>query len=238
VKNLTLLLLISFFLACDYEPIQIIENPINEFEGLWSGSFEGDDNGTWTFSIEDSGQVSGSLTSKDDNLIYALSGSVNSFGRLELLINLNSNVGSFVGNLNNGFLSGTFQNSDDNKEGVFSGRKSTDDEAQILNTWHFYSQINTSGETILYDNEIFCEDLFMQFNEDGTFVDDFDINECEEPQYYGTFSVQDGYYELLYVQGGTQDMSENDIYIEYPDENTIVYEYNGSIWTYKLDISQ
>ena len=53
---------------------------------------------------------------------------------------------------------------------------------------------------------------------------------------YGTFSVQDGYYEMLYDSGGNQDLSESDIYITYPDDNTINYNYQNVLWTYKISI--
>ena len=76
--------------------------------------------------------------------------------------------------------------------------------------------------------------------DDGTFIDDFDAHVslgCIEPQYSGTFSVQDGYYEMLYELGGNQDLSESDIYISYPDDNTINYDYGDVLWTYKLDLN-
>ena len=57
-------------------------------------------------------------------------------------------------------------------------------------------------------------------------------------QHKRIYSVQDGYYEMLYEQGGSQDLSESDIYINFPDENTINYEYQNILWTYKLDVNQ
>jgi hypothetical protein len=234
-KYLFILILPLLFYCSDDQDDPNLNSSV--FHGLWSGIFEGDDNGTWTFSVYESGDINGTLTSKDDNIIYTLDGTVNNTGIVEADIILNSIVGSISGNLNDSLSYGAYQNG--NKHGVFSGRSSTDEESQILNTWHFYSAYLHGTEiTNYYDNEIFCQDLFMQFNDDGTFIDDFDVNDCEEPQYYGTFSVQDGYYELLYVIGGTQDMSDSDIFIEFPDENTIMYDYNLTTWTYKIDLEQ
>jgi hypothetical protein len=53
---------------------------------------------------------------------------------------------------------------------------------------------------------------------------------------YGTYSVQDGYYEMLYDYGTGQALSESDIYINYPDNNTINYIYQNVLWTYKISI--
>ncbi len=237
-KQLILSFIISFILSCSNEQIDYPYIISDNYSGLWSGSFEGDDNGTWTLSIDDSKSLTGTFTSKLDNIIYNLEGAINDLGQIQANLIKDSVVGSFYGNLTDGLSNGTFQNNDNGKHGVFSGRISTEDEAQILNTWHFYSSTTSNGEVQYYDNdELYCENLFMEFKEDGTFIDDFDNASCEEPQYYGTFSVQDGYYELLYVVGGVSDMSDSDIYIEYPDENTIVYEYNTFIWTYKIDIN-
>lgn len=236
-KYLFILILPLLFYCSDDQDDPNLNSSV--FHGLWSGIFEGDDNGTWTFSVYESGDLNGTFTSKDDNIIYTLDGTVDNTGIVEANIILSSIVGNISGNLNDGLSSGAFQNTNGNRHGVFSGRISTDEESQILNTWHFYSAYLHSSETTnYYDNELFCQDLFMQFNDDGTFIDDFDVNDCEEPQYYGTFSVQDGYYELLYVIGGTQDMSDSDIFIEFPDENTIMYDYNLTTWTYKIDLEQ
>ena len=61
--------------------------------------------------------------------------------------------------------------------------------------------------------------------------------DCPQDPMYGTFSVQDGYYEMLYDSGGTHDLSESDIYITYPDDNTISYSYQDVLWTYKIDLN-
>ena len=238
MKKLILLFLVSFVFSCSNEQIDYAYTLSNSHSGLWSGSFDGDDSGTWTLSIDDSKNLSGTFTSKADNIIYNLEGSINNLSQIQANIIQDSIIGNFYGNLTDGISSGVFQNNKNGKNGIFSGRISTDDEARILNTWHFFSSTYPDGDIeYYYNDELYCENLFMEFREDGTFIDDFDNASCDEPQYYGTFSVQDGYYELLYVVGGTADMSDSDIFIEYPDENTIVYEYNGILWTYKIDIN-
>jgi hypothetical protein len=36
--------------------------------------------------------------------------------------------------------------------------------------------------------------------------------------------------------GGGQDLSETDVYITFPDENTMNYNYQDVLWTYKITI--
>ena len=50
---------------------------------------------------------------------------------------------------------------------------------------------------------------------------------------YGTFSVQEGYYEFLYILGGSQGLNDADVYITFPDDNTMTYNYGNVLWTYK-----
>jgi len=249
MKNLQLKFLgLSLIYGCSDEPV-INANSIDsdshttesEFKGLWSGDFTGEDNGTWTLTVKDTGMVVGSLTSKDYNEIYSFSGSVDENGEITASITLENVVGNFSGNLNNGLSLGSYTFSD--RSGDFQGRSSTDDESQIVNYWNYYSAEYDSGEILYYDNEIYCPELYMEFREDGTFTDYFYADysndpdpDCPQELMYGTFSVQDGYYEMLYDYGGNQDLSESDIYITYPDDNTINYSYQNVIWTYKISV--
>jgi len=168
--------------------------------------------------------------------------SVDENGDILASIVLENVTGSFTGNLNNGLSSGSYSVS--SRDGVFEGRSSTDDESRIVNHWNYYSAEYESGEILYYDNEIYCPELHMEFREDGTFTDyfyaDYSTNpnpDCPQDPMFGTFSVQDGYYEMLYELGGSQDLSESDIYITYPDDNTINYDYQNVLWTYMVDLN-
>ena len=168
--------------------------------------------------------------------------SVDENGDILASIVLENVTGSFAGNLNNGLGSGSY--SVNSRSGDFEGRSSTDDESRIVNHWNYYSAEYNSGEILYYDNEIYCPELYMEFREDGTFTDyfyaDYSTNpnpDCPQDPMFGTFSVQDGYYEMLYELGGSQDLSESDIYITYPDDNTINYDYQNVLWTYKIDLN-
>ena len=244
MKKLFYLFLVLGLFACSNESVDDNINPNleSEFKGLWSGSFSGEDNGTWTLTVQNTGIVVGSFTSKDHNEIHSFSGSVDENGDILASIVLENVTGSFAGNLNNGLSSGSYSVS--SRDGVFEGRSSTDDESRIVNHWNYYSAEYESGEILYYDNEIYCPELHMEFREDGTFTDyfyaDYSTNpnpDCPQDPMFGTFSVQDGYYEMLYELGGSQDLSESDIYITYPDDNTINYAYQNVLWTYKVDLN-
>ena len=244
MKKLFYLFLVLGLFACSSESADdnIDSNLESEFKGLWSGSFSGQDNGTWTLTVQNTGIVVGSFTSKDYNEIYSFSGSVDENGEILASMILENVAGSFVGNLNNGLSSGSYSVS--SRNGDFQGRSSTDDESRIVNHWNYYSAEYESGEILYYDNEIYCPELYMEFREDGTFTDYFyadystDPNpDCPQDPMFGTFSVQDGYYEMLYELGGSQDLSGSDIYITYPDDNTINYDYGNVLWTYKIDLN-
>ena len=246
MKKLFYLFLVLGLFACNIESVDdtvnINPNLESEFKGLWSGSFSGEDNGTWTLTVQNTGIVVGSFTSKDHNEIHSFSGSVDENGDILASIVLENVTGSFSGNLNNGLSSGSYSVS--SRDGVFEGRSSTDDESRIVNHWNYYSAEYESGEILYYDNEIYCPELHMEFREDGTFTDyfyaDYSTNpnpDCPQDPMFGTFSVQDGYYEMLYELGGSQDLSESDIYITYPDDNTINYAYQNVLWTYKVDLN-
>tara|TARA_B110000116_G_C16661524_1_gene501984 strand:+ start:35 stop:772 length:738 start_codon:yes stop_codon:yes gene_type:complete len=244
MKKLFYLFLVLGLFNCSSESADDNINPNleSEFKGLWSGSFSGEDNGTWTLTVQNTGIVVGSFTSKDHNEIHSFSGSVDENGDILASIVLENVTGSFAGNLNNGLGSGSY--SVNSRSGDFEGRSSTDDESRIVNHWNYYSAEYESGEILYYDNEIYCPELHMEFREDGTFTDyfyaDYSTNpnpDCPQDPMFGTFSVQDGYYEMLYELGGSQDLSESDIYITYPDDNTINYDYQNVLWTYKIDLN-
>ena len=210
----------------------------SEFKGLWSGGFAGDDNGTWTLTVKNTGTVVGSFTSKDLNEVYSLSGSVDENGEIQASLTLENAVGSFEGNLNNGLASGFY--TVNVRNGDFQGRISTSEEEELLNYWNYYSAEYATGEILYYDNElIYCPGLYMEFREDGTFTDYFYAEpgdsspNCPQEEMYGTFSVQEGYYEFLYIVGGSQGLNDADVYITFPDDNTMTYNYGNVLWTYK-----
>ena len=198
MKKLFYLFLVLGLFACSSESVDDNINSNNsnlesEFKGLWSGSFSGEDNGTWTLTVQNTGIVVGSFTSKDHNEIYSFSGSVDENGEILASIMLENVAGNFTGNLNNGLSSGSYTVS--SRNGDFEGRSSTDDESQIVNHWNYYSAEYESGEILYYDNQIYCPELYMEFREDGTFTDyyyadwsDTPNPVCPQDPMFGTFS--------------------------------------------------
>ena len=83
MKKLILLLFIPLVFGCSNEPVNVFEYEFSNFEGLWSGLIGDISNGTWTFSIDELGVVSGSITSVEHNEMYSINGSVNESGYVE-----------------------------------------------------------------------------------------------------------------------------------------------------------
>ena len=247
MKKLILLLFIPLVFACsDNESV----NNFLEFQGLWSGSFNSINDGTWTFSIDSFGNIEGSITSFDENRMYRVSGNINEDGYLETIVSLigeskNSTVGSLTGTIESNEFSGSYNNENNSLTANLSGNLSTEDESQIINTWYLFSAEYDSGTVYYYDNPIYCPELFMQFNSDGTFTDYFIADYSDNPApicnpedaFFGTFSVQDGFYQFTYEAGGNQDLSGSDIYISYIDSNTMNYMFDNVLWTYKISVS-
>lgn len=212
-------------------------NLVSDYNGLWSGSFSNPENGSWTISVNENGEVIGSLTSREHNTIYSFEGIVNHIGEFQTTLSNGSVVGEFNGQLEEIYSYGSFIDEVENRAGDVIGRKSSETESSIIDYWYYYSELS-NGDLTLYDHERYCPDLFMQFNEDGTFLDYWNLSSdgCDEEAYSGTWSVRDGYYELLYIQGGSNDLSQSDIYITYPDDNTMEYDYINASYVYKREL--
>ena len=248
MKKLILLLFIPIVFTCNADKSV---DTFSEYEGLWSGSFEQIDNGTWTFSVDGFGNVEGSITSFDENKMYRISGNINENGYLETIVSLigaskNTTVGSLNGTIESDEFSGAYTNENNFTTSILSGDVSTEYESQIINTWYLFSAEYLSTGAVYYsDNPIYCPELSMQFNSDGTFTDYFVADYSDNPDpicnpedaFFGTFSVQEDYYQFTYEAGGNQDLSGSDIYISYPDSNTMNYMFQNVLWTYKISIS-
>lgn len=143
--------------------------------------------------------------------------------------------------LNSTQSTGEFVNAVAQRTSSTEGKECTENEARIINYWNYYSGEWPDGSILYFNDDAYCPGLYMEFRADGTFTDYFALpalQDCSDPAWFGTYSVQDGYYEMLYEQGGAGDLSQDDIYINYPDDNTITYVYNSITWTYKIDVTQ
>ena len=165
-----LLLLSALFLFACNSDSEVNENKFSNFEGLWSGSIGDISKGTWTFSINQLGVVSGSITSFEYNEMYSINGNINESGFIESNVtsiqsSINSYVGLFSGNVDQGQFFGSFNNENYSNSNNTTGDISTVVESTIVNTWYFYSAEYPNGDIYYSDNQIYCPNLFMKFNE-------------------------------------------------------------------------
>ena len=95
---------------------------IGLLQGDYSGTFTGDDSGTFDFSIDDAGAITGSGYSNSDNATFTVTGQANSDRTAAAG---NTDIGaSFEMTLNqDGSVAGTWYNSIWNESGTFSGSK-------------------------------------------------------------------------------------------------------------------
>tara|TARA_B110000003_G_scaffold140454_1_gene142068 strand:- start:59 stop:781 length:723 start_codon:yes stop_codon:yes gene_type:complete len=238
-KLLYIFLATVFAFNCSNEPVNNLatSNTESEFKGLWSGSFAQEENGSWIVSVNEYGQLIGSLTSLENNIIYNLEGSVDTDGHFQAILIRDSAVGEFNGQLEESSSYGSYYNDVDDRGGDVIGRKSTETESSIIDYWFYYSEL-LGDDLTTYDNDRYCPELFMEFRNDGTFLDYWSLSSsgCEENQYSGTWSVQDGYYELVYTEGGSNALTASDIYIIFTDDNTMEYDYVNAVYTYKREL--
>ena len=68
--------LITFLNSCSNSNIDPIVQPTN-YQGIWNGTYSGDDSGTWTATVDDKGVATGSATSAVYSATYNLNGTVN-----------------------------------------------------------------------------------------------------------------------------------------------------------------
>jgi len=87
----------------------------NPFKGTWSGTFTGNDSGTWTVSVNDNGTVTGTGTSVVAASAFTISGRINNAGNLLATFGTSSLDGTFNGTMSGTTASGTWSN------GIYQG---------------------------------------------------------------------------------------------------------------------
>ena len=119
-KLLLLTFVFILFTSCGGDD----DNTTNSvFQGEWSGTFSGDDNGTWTASINSNGAVDGAAYSTTFSDNYSLEGSVSSSGQFQATFGTSSVGGVFTGLLNGNSAIGTWVNTGAMMNGSWSGSK-------------------------------------------------------------------------------------------------------------------
>ena len=101
------------------------DEPFEKYEGSWSGSYTGDDKGSWSVRIDDDGNVTGSATSESLPIFpINLLGTITEDGvyNAQAITIFNEQV-IFQGQLSNNSAAGSWRNDSANFSGSWSGLK-------------------------------------------------------------------------------------------------------------------
>tara|TARA_B110000208_G_scaffold186175_1_gene242365 strand:- start:1119 stop:1547 length:429 start_codon:yes stop_codon:yes gene_type:complete len=114
-----------------------------------------------------------------------------------------------------------------------------DDNSSIIGYWNFYSALgvtlcgSTNSDIVYYDSDCYCDNVFIEFNTNGTFSDYYDFIStgnpgCSNEILTGTWTNTSDQYQLNYDDGYIDTYE-----IIFIDENTITYEFDDTVYTYK-----
>lgn len=93
-------------------------------EGNWSGTFEGDDSGTWTMTISSDGTLTGELLSTNvPGVPFRGTGTVTANGDITADIMVTSSTSKMVGTISESSSSGTWSNDLNPIFGTWQGSK-------------------------------------------------------------------------------------------------------------------
>lgn len=92
--------------------------------GEWSGTFEGDDMGTWTMSIKSDGTLTGGLLSTNvPGTTFPGTGIVSADGSISANIQVSTSTSAMTGKINGNEMNGTWSNSTTGIFGTWKGSK-------------------------------------------------------------------------------------------------------------------
>ena len=96
----------------------------NEFAGQYTGTFSGDDYGTFSIAVDSQGNISGTAWSNKYQEQYSISGTISSSGQIYMVAGNVDTGATFRGSADSsGNVQGTWENPYDGDSGVFSGAK-------------------------------------------------------------------------------------------------------------------
>ena len=126
MKNLfrktTLILILIINFSCSNND-DSSTNINSNFVGDWSGTFNGDDAGTWEVNVSSNGTVSGTAHSTTFSDNYQIQGNVNNNGELTATIGTSDVGGEFIGQLSGNNANGIWNNSEAEMGGDWIGTK-------------------------------------------------------------------------------------------------------------------
>ena len=90
----------------------------------WSGTFEGDDSGTWTMTISSNGTLTGELLSTNvPGIAFQGTGTVTANGQINADIMVSTSTSVMTGTINSNTTSGTWSNASSGISGTWQGKK-------------------------------------------------------------------------------------------------------------------
>ncbi len=119
LKKFTLAMLMLFFAASACK-----KNPYENYEGSWSGTYQGGDSGSWNVNIDDEGKISGTAESDSvPDFPFDFDGQLSEDGDFDASVDLFFTTAEFEGKIDGSNASGTWKNEGDQINGTWSGKK-------------------------------------------------------------------------------------------------------------------
>lgn len=100
------------------------KEPYKDYEGNWSGTYAGDDTGSWNINIDEDGKVSGTAVS-DSIPFFTMSGSgqISKSGDLSTTVSFFGTTIEFSGKASGNTMSGTWSYVGENFSGTWTGKR-------------------------------------------------------------------------------------------------------------------
>ena len=122
MKKLTLILSLLIF-ACSSDDSSNNNYNSSQFEGDWSGTFDGGDSGTWTVTVDSNGSAVGNGYSNLLEESFSATGTFSSNGSVTLTTGNASTGATFTGQANSISVDGVWNNEGAELSGTWSGSK-------------------------------------------------------------------------------------------------------------------
>ena len=122
MKKLLLIFALIFF-ACSSDDSTNNNYNSSQFEGEWSGTFDGGDMGTWTCTVNSDGSAVGNVYSNLLEESFSATGTFSSNGNVSLATGNASTGATFTGQANSSSVNGVWNNEAAELSGTWSGNR-------------------------------------------------------------------------------------------------------------------
>jgi len=119
----TITLLAFAIISCSKDDTEVEEELVFEYLGVWSGTYSGDDEGTWELDVNDSGKFIGTMSSDVLLVNSEFDGTVDDSGRVNAVITNDLGSGSMQGQMKDGQVTGSWNINIQNLGGVLQGSR-------------------------------------------------------------------------------------------------------------------